>query len=134
VQQQDDPAADAPQLYMLPVSPADGENPAVYVGFDPATMELVPKYVLTEELLDGLDGVDVAQPLGAAAADAAAAETLSVPDLRVITDEEEIGLIGDGLPIINGVRTHGGGGGGGGGGCVGRGERMGLRVLIGQCP
>lgn len=73
-----DPAADAPERIMLQVQPSDGENPVVYVGFDPETMELVPKYVLTEELLDGLDGVDAAQPGGAAAADAAAAEALQV--------------------------------------------------------
>lgn len=105
-QQQDATAgqtADVPQRIMLQVAPADGENPAVYLGFDPETMELVPKYVMTEELLEGLDGVDVARPAGIAAADAAAAQTLSVPDLRVITDEEEVGLIGEGLPIINGV-------------------------------
>jgi hypothetical protein len=88
---------------MLEVAPADSENPAVYVGFDPETTKLVPKYVVTEELLEGLDGVDVEPAPAAAAVEAAAADGLRVPDLRVITDEEELSLIGDGLPIINGV-------------------------------
>jgi hypothetical protein len=88
---------------MLQVAPADGENPAVYLAFDPETMELQPKYVVTEELLEGLDGVDLSSRPEAAAAAAAAADGLSVPDLRVITDEEEVSLIGEGLPIIHGV-------------------------------
>lgn len=88
---------------MLQVAPADGQNPAVYVAFDPETMELQPKYVVTEELLEGLDGVDVSRPEAAAAA----ADGLSVPDLRVITDEEEVSLIGEGLPIIHGVSVTG---------------------------
>ena len=33
--------------------------------------------------------------------------TVQVPDLRVVTDEEQLELIGDGLPIINGVRDVG---------------------------
>jgi hypothetical protein len=89
---------------MLQIAPADGEDPAVYVAFDSETMELLPKYVVTEELLEGLDGVDVSRPEAAAVA---AADGLSVPDLRVITDEEEVSLIGEGLPIIDGVSAAG---------------------------
>lgn len=111
-QQQSASATDVPERVMLKYASSDEENPAVYVAFDPETMDLVPKYVVTEELLDGLDGVDLAsssssRPGGATAAAAAAAadysDSLSVPDLRVISDEEEVGLIGEGLPIINGV-------------------------------
>jgi hypothetical protein len=97
---------------MLKYASSDEENPAVYVAFDPETMELVPKYVITEELLEGLDGVDVANSTSSsrpgATAAAADEDSLSVPDLRVISDEEEVGLIGEGLPIINGVSVWGG--------------------------
>lgn len=119
-------ATDVPERVMLKYASSDEENPAVYVAFDPETMDLVPKYVVTEELLDGLDGVDVAsssssRPGATAAAAAAAADSdsLSVPDLRVISDEEEVGLIGEGLPIINGV-SGGVWGGRGSGTCVGK--------------
>jgi hypothetical protein len=87
---------------MLEVAPADSENPAVYVGFNPQTSVFAPKYVVTEELLEGLDGIDVEQGPAAAAVEAAA-DGLRVPDMRIIADEEELSLIGDGLPIINGV-------------------------------
>lgn len=106
-EEQQSAATDAPERLMLKYASSDEENPAVYVAFDPETMDLVPKYVVTEELLDGLDGVDVASSSssrpGATAAAAADSDGLSVPDLRVISDEEEVGLIGEGLPIINGV-------------------------------
>ena len=84
-------------------------NPAVYMAYDSDVMELKQKFLHTEELLEGLDGVDVAAADGGsssssrAAEAAAAAEAVAVPDFRVVTDDEEISLIGEGLPIIDGV-------------------------------
>ncbi|WIA36901.1 hypothetical protein OEZ86_008147 [Tetradesmus obliquus] len=62
-------------------------------------MELLPRYVETEDLLDGLDGVDVEQAPEAAAA---LGDDVQVPGMRVVTDHEELELIGEGLPIFHG--------------------------------
>lgn len=85
---------------LLQVQPTEDDAPGVYLPYNPADMEVLPRYVETEELLDGLDGVDVRQQPEAAAA----ADDVQVPDTRVITDYEELELIGQGLPIFQGVR------------------------------
>jgi hypothetical protein len=41
--------------------------PGIYAQYDPDKMELLPRFVETEDLLDGLDGLDVQRAPEAAA-------------------------------------------------------------------
>jgi hypothetical protein len=41
--------------------------PAIYAQYDPNTMDLLPRFVETEDLLDGIDGLDVRRAPEAAA-------------------------------------------------------------------
>jgi hypothetical protein len=61
---------DGGDLLLLQVQAPDAAAglPGIYAQYDPEKMELLPRYVETEELLDGLDGVDVQQAPEAAAA------------------------------------------------------------------
>lgn len=62
------PAAPAGDLLLLQIVPSEEEQPGVYLPYDSDRFEIQPRFIDTEELLDGLDGVDVQQQPEAAAA------------------------------------------------------------------
>lgn len=65
---------------MVQIEPSDSEQGGLFVAFDPQRMELRPKHLLTEELLEGLDGIDAAAPPGQQQLQDEAA--VAVPDFR----------------------------------------------------
>jgi hypothetical protein len=74
----------------------DGET--VYDFYDAAEYKWVPDVINTEEILEELDGIDVAGT--------SASRELEVPGTRIVVDEDELDLVGSGLPIIHGVRAY----------------------------
>lgn len=65
-QQQAEPEG---SLLLVQVVPTDEQEdqPGVYLPYDPDQYEIQPRFVNSEEILDGLDGVDVRQQPEAAA-------------------------------------------------------------------
>lgn len=66
-------AAEAPpepegDLLLVQVAPSEDGQPGVYLPYDPNRSEIQPRFIDSEELLDGLDGVDVQQQPEAAVA------------------------------------------------------------------
>jgi len=72
----------------------DDEGQPMRVELDPDEYEVVPKAIDTDELLADLDKLDERR---------APTAPVAVPSSRLVVDEEELDLIGDGLPIIQGV-------------------------------
>ena len=72
---------------------SDGET--VYDFYDAAEYKWVPDVINTEEILEELDGIDVAGT--------SAARELEVPATRIVVDDDELDVVGSGLPIIHGV-------------------------------
>ncbi len=94
----EDAVADIPDIEPKPVylvEDQDTEGDAVVYELDPSEYELVEKVIQTDEILEDLDRVDVEA--------STSGRQLEVPATRLIQDADEMDLIGEGLPIINGV-------------------------------
>jgi len=70
------------------------DDGTVYDFYDAAEYKWVPDVINTEEILEELDGIDVAGT--------SAARELEVPATRIVVDDDELDLVGSGLPIIHG--------------------------------
>jgi hypothetical protein len=80
----------------------DAEGRPLYSRLDPDEWTEVEAPIATSDILSELDGVDAG---GGGAAGARAVDgNVEVPALRVVDDPRELELIGDGLPIVHGVR------------------------------
>jgi hypothetical protein len=93
---------DPKTLYLVEAGFDEDGNP-IYEPLGSEWVEAPEPVMDTEELLAGLDGVDLgggSDDLAARLEDAEA----EVPAVRTVRDPEELELIGDGLPIIHGVR------------------------------
>lgn len=117
---------DASPSVLVQVAPARPDAPPQFAALNLDKVELLPRFNDTDDLLEGLDGVDddtiatgsrkshsgadleqQQQPVWPPARHAAAAvpADVAVPDARLVTDPEELQLIGQGLPIFQGVRA-----------------------------
>jgi hypothetical protein len=96
-----------PRELWLAEAGRDANGDPQYVALDPSDWAEFDPPLPTDELLDGLDGVDGGFDAATRAAADADAEEAEVPAMRVIDDPVELDLIGDGLPIIHGVRGGG---------------------------
>lgn len=110
-------AADgAPQALLPPDPPPifivedgkDEQGQPVYQQLDPDLLTEFEPAFATDDLIEELDGVDL--DLGGAGggeagrAAAVGDEEVEVPAVRLVDDPQELELIGDGLPVIHGVR------------------------------
>jgi hypothetical protein len=98
-------APPGPRPVVLSEVGRDKSGAPLYELLDPDDFTELDPAPPTDDLMRDLDGIDVGGPADVAAA-AVEAEEAEVPAMRVIDDPVELDLIGDGLPIIHGVRRR----------------------------
>lgn len=96
-QQEADTSLRPTPITLIELDEVDEGGQPVFGQLDSQEWKLVPKVIDTEEILEDLDKVDVEARYDTRD------DVVEVPNTRAIVDQDEIDIMGDGLPIINGV-------------------------------